>query len=207
MSAKRMVPSILVEWREVVKKPGIIVTSFVEATQYYTCGAVEFFLVGYLKEIVKLDPFLIGVVSGGQLAIIPFVKPFMGRISDKVRRRTPIVLGSVVGSLPLAAIPFTNQFPVLLFISITYGVGFSLVTSSTPALVGELVEKGRVGTAMGFLSTIMDVGQTLGPIVAGFVLATTLTYYGVFISLSAVLLISCFIFLVSKAGRGFSKRV
>jgi len=199
--AKETVPSILSEWRKVAKSSGVTVTSMIEASQYYAFGAVEFFLVGYLKEIVKLDPFLIGVILGGQLAIIPLAKPFMGRLSDKIGRRTPIVLGSIISGVPLAAIPFTTQFPILLFISITYGIGFSLVTSSTPALVSELVEKDHVGTAMGFLSTIMDVGQTLGPIITGFILATTLTYYGVFTSLTTILLISCLLFIVSKTGK------
>lgn len=198
--AAQTIPRILSEWRKVAKSSGIIITSVIEAAQYYTFGAVEFFLVGYLKEIVKLDPFLIGIISGGQLAIIPLAKPFMGRLSDKIGRRLPIVLGSIISGVSLAVIPLSTQFPTLLLISITYGIGFSLVTSSTPALVSELVEKDHVGTAMGFLSTIMDVGQTLGPIITGFILATTLTYYSVFTSLTIILLVSCLIFIVSKIG-------
>ena len=187
-------------WKKVAKNSGIAITSVIEGTQYYTFGAVEFFLVGYLKEVVKLDAFLIGVVLGGQLAIIPLAKPFMGRLSDKIGRRLPVVLGSILSGFPLAVIPFTTQFPILLLVSITYGIGFSLVTSSTPPLVSDLVEKEHVGTAMGFLSTIMDVGQTLGPIITGLILATTLTYYGVFTALTIILLISCFIFVISKTG-------
>ena len=198
--ARETITSLLSGWRRVAQSSGVAVTSMIEATGYYTFGAVEFFLVGYLKEIVKLDPFLIGVVSGGQLAIIPLAKPFMGRISDKIGRRTPIVLGSIISGIPLAAIPFTTQFPVLLLISITYGIGFSLVTSSTPALVSDLVEKDYVGTAMGFLSTIMDIGQTLGPIITGFILATTMTYHSVFTSLTFILLVSCLVFSISKMG-------
>jgi len=172
----------------------------IEATQYYVFGAVEFFLVGYLKEIVKLDAFLIGIVLGGQLVIIPLAKPFMGRLSDKIGRRLPIVLGSILSGFPLAVIPFTTQFPILLLVSITYGIDFSLVTSSTPPLVSDLVEKDYVGSAMGFLGTIMDVGQSLGPMITGFILSVTLTYYGVFSSLTITLLISCFIFIISKTG-------
>lgn len=199
-TATQTIPRIFSEWRKVGRNSGIAITSVIEATQYYTFGAVEFFLVGYLKEIVKLDPLLIGIILGGQLTIIPLAKPFMGRLSDKVGRRLPIVLGSIISGVPLAVISFTTQFPILLLISITYGIGFSLLTSSTPALVSELVDKDHVGTAMGFLSTIMDVGQTLGPIITGFILATTSTYHSVFTSLTIILLISCLIFIVSKIG-------
>lgn len=196
--ADETLTSVLGGWRKVAKSSGVAITSMVEASQYYAFGAVEFFLAGYLKEIAELDPFLIGIVIGGQLAIIPLAKPFMGRLSDRIGRKLPIVLGSIISGVPLAAIPFTTQFPVLLLISITYGIGFSLVTSSTPALVSELVEKEHLGIAMGFLSTIMDVGQTLGPIITGFILAATLTYFTVFTSLTIILLISCLIFAVSR---------
>jgi len=196
--ADETLTSVLGGWRKVAKNSGVAITSMVEASQYYAFGAVEFFLAGYLKEIAELDPFLIGIVIGGQLAIIPLAKPFMGRLSDRIGRKLPIVLGSIISGVPLAAIPFTTQFPVLLLISITYGIGFSLVTSSTPALVSELVEKEHLGIAMGFLSTIMDVGQTLGPIITGFILAATLTYFTVFTSLTIILLISCLIFAVSR---------
>jgi MFS family permease len=194
------VPGIFNRWRKVAKNSGIAITSVVEGTQYYTFGAVEFFLVGYLKEVVKLDALLIGIVLGGQLAVTPLARPFMGKLSDRIGRRLPIVVGSILSGFPLAVIPFTTQFSILLAVSITYGIGFSLVTSSTPPLVSDLVEKDHVGTAMGFLSTIMDVGQALGPIITGFILTTTLAYHGVFTSLTAILLVSCFIFVTSKTG-------
>jgi hypothetical protein len=31
------------------------VVSFIQASQYYVYGAVEFFLVGYLNEVVKIE--------------------------------------------------------------------------------------------------------------------------------------------------------
>lgn len=190
-TAEKTVPKIMSGWRKVVQHHGVIATSMIEAAQYYAFGAVEFFLVGYLKDVVNLDPFLIGIVLGVQLATVPVAQPFMGRLSDRVGRKIPIVLGSVISGVSLVAIPLTAQFSILLLISIVYGVGFSFVTSSTPALVSELVEKEYMGTAMGFLSTVMDVGQTLGPIITGLILAATLAYFSVFASLTVILLISC----------------
>src|SRR3990170_4649138 len=156
-------------WITVASNPRIIVVSVVEAAQYYVFGAVEFFFIGYLKEVAKFDPFAFSVISGAQLVMIPLVKPFMGKLSDKIGRRTPIVVGTLISAAALVAIPFTTLFAFLLLVSIFYGIGFSLVSSSTPALVSELSEENLVGTSMGFLSMIMDVGQTLGPIITGFI--------------------------------------
>jgi len=196
--SKGTVLRMLHGWRSVAKNRGVQAVSFIQASQYYTYGAVEFFLVGYLIDIVQLDSLSFGTIMGSQIVAVILAKPYMGRISDKIGRRIPIVAGSLVSSLPLLAIPFVTQFPVLLPLSITYGLGFAMVTSSTPALVSELVPASFVGTAMGFLSTIMDVGQTLGPIVTGMLLATNMAYIGSFFALAAVLLVSCLIFVASR---------
>jgi len=112
----------------------------------------------------------------------------------------------LTSALALAVISSTTRFPLLLLISVAYGFGFSMVTSSTPALVSELTQKNFVGTAMGFLSTIMDVGQTLGPIITGFILATSLGYLGSFSLLSAILLAACAIFVATKVAKTEKKR-
>jgi MFS family permease len=128
------------------------------------------------------------------IAVPLVVKPYMGRTSDKVGRRLPIILGCIVCGLPLIVIPFTSVFWILLLMAMVYGFGFATVTASTPALISELAPKELIGASMGFLDTIMDVGQTFGPIISGFILATNLHYYGVFSSLTVVLLFSCAIF-------------
>jgi len=203
--SKGTVLRMLHGWRSVAGNRGVQAVSFIQASQYYTYGAVEFFLVGYLIDIVQLDSLSFGTIMGSQIVAVILAKPYMGRISDKIGRRIPIVAGSLVSSLPLLAIPFVTQFPVLLPLSITYGLGFAMVTSSTPALVSELVPASFVGTAMGFLSTIMDVGQTLGPIITGMLLATNMAYIGSFSALAAVLLISCLTFVASRIAKAQSK--
>ena len=42
-------------WQTIVKNTRVLGVSFVQATQYFVFGAVEFFLVGYLTDVVKLD--------------------------------------------------------------------------------------------------------------------------------------------------------
>ena len=190
--------SIIHGWGSIATTHGVLTVGLIEASQYYTYGSVEFFLVKYLGEIANLDSFLQGVILTGQLVIVMLSKPYMGRLSDKVGRRTPIVIGSIISGIPLVAIPFFTQFPVLLSLSMIYGLGFSLVTSSTPALVGELVSTEVVGGAMGLLSTLMDVGQTLGPIICSFILVTGLGYVGLFYSLTFVLMFSCILFALSR---------
>ncbi len=203
--SKETVLRMLHGWSSVARNRGVQIVSFVQASQFYTFGAVEYFLVGYLKDVVQLDPLSFGAIMGSQIVAVILAKPCMGRVSDKVGRRIPIVAGSIVSGLSLLAIPFVTQFSVLLFLSTMYGLGFAMVTSSTPALVSELVPASLVGTAMGFLSTTMDVGQTLGPIITGMLLATNMAYIGSFSALTAVLLFSCLIFVAPRIAKNTLK--
>jgi MFS family permease len=188
-------------WLQLAKNRGVLFVSFVQASQYYVYGAVEFFLVGYLTEVARLDAFSIGIIMGSQIVAFIIARPFMGRISDKTSRRIPIITGSIVSCLILLAVPFTVQFPILLLLSIGYGIGFAMVISSTSPLISEIVPSSLIGASMGFLSTMMDVGQTLGPIISGVVLAATLQYAGLFASLSLLLIVSAIIFALSKTAR------
>jgi len=200
-SDKKIIKRIFGGWKRVAKSYGILVVSFVQACQYYAYGAAEFYLAGYLPEVVHLDDFSTSIIIVSIIGVAIFAKPYMGRVSDKIGRRIPIVIGCIVSGLPLLAIPFVNDFWILLLLVVVYGFGFATVTASTPALISELTPKELVGTSMGFLGTIMDVGQTLGPIVSGFILATNLQYYGVFPSLAFVLLFSCIVFALSSVAK------
>lgn len=196
--AKETVEKLFHGWGTVAKGYGVSLVSFVQACQYYAYGAVEFFLAGYLPEIAHLDEFSTGIIITSIIGIAIFAKPYMGRLSDRAGRRMPIVMGCIVSGLPLFAIPFVTDFWILLLLVLIYGFGFATVTSSTPALISDLVPKELVGTSMGFLDTIMDVGQTLGPIISGIILATSLEYAGMFPSLSIILLSAGTIFALSK---------
>jgi len=200
-NTKEIVRRMFLGWRTVARSRGVLAAGFVQACQYYAYGAAEFFLAGYLPEVIHFNMFLTGVIVTSIIGAAIFARPYMGRVSDKIGRRIPIAVGCIVSGLPLLAIPFVSDFWVLLLLTVVYGFGFAAVTASTPALVSELVPRQLVGTSMGFLDTIMDLGQTLGPVISGFILATNLQYYGVFPSLALVLLFSCIIFVLSGTAK------
>jgi MFS family permease len=200
-SSEKVTRSLLFEWRSVAGDPGILGCSFIQASQYYVFGAVEYFLVGYLKDVVQVDAFQIGIILGSQIIAVILAKPLAGRFSDTIGRRTPIIVGSVVSGLPLLFIPFSDQFILLLFLSIVYGLGFAIVTSSTPALASELAPRGHTGAAMGFLGMTMDIGQTIGPLITGIIVATNLGYQGSFPALTAVLMLSALVFILLRTAK------
>lgn len=189
-------------WGTVASNVGVLVVGFVQASQYFVYGSVEFFLVGYLTEIVKLNGLITGLMITSIVAIGIFARPLMGRLSDRVGRRIPIIVGCMVSGLPLLGLPFFKDLWILLLLVSIYGLGFASVLSSTHALTSDLVPRELVGTSMGFIDTVMDIGQTVGPIASGLVLAASLAYglqYTlVFLTLGLILLATGAIFALSR---------
>jgi len=193
LSGRRM----LIGWAQVARNKGALVVSFVQACQYYVYGVVEFYLVQYMQQTAGFNALQIAVVMGFQIVSLIVSRPFLGRLSDKGSRRLPIVLGCLISSSLLVIVPFSIEFVVLLVVSIGYGLGFAMVISSTTPLMCELTPSNLVGTSMGFLSTIMDIGQTIGPIISGLILASALAYAGLFSSLTILLAVSAAAFFIS----------
>ena len=186
-----------------VRNHDVLAVSFVQGSLYYSFGVVDYFLSGYLKNSLHFDFFSTAVVSGSIIVLAIFARAYMGKVSDRIGRRKPIILGLLICSAPLVIMPFASDLRVLLLLALIYGFGFAAVTASTPALITELAPCGFIGTSTGFLDTVMDIGQTVGPIIGGFILGTTLGYFGLFLSPTIVLLAACLVFVLS----GPAKRV
>jgi MFS family permease len=200
---QEMPPTTAKNWSEVAFNRGILVTSLVEAAQYYTYGAFEFYVVLYAQSL-GIDILMTGVILAAEVLTFVVGKPLMGGLSDRVGRRRPILLGLLVGGISMVTTQLATTYYELILVSVVYGLGFALVTSSTPPLVSELTRKEVYGSAMGFLGTIMDIGQALGPIVTGFILAAGFGYSGSFTSLGLLLFLSGVVFWANRQNRGVS---
>ncbi len=182
----------------VLKDRGIMLVSLVEAAQYLVFGAIEAFLALFAASL-GIPAWQIGIILGVQLVSIVFVKPLMGRVSDRVGRKQVIVPGLLIGAASVVLLPYLASFIGLSVLSLLFGLGFATVTSSTSALVADLTKNGRYGSSMGVLRTVMDVGQSIGPVLTGWMV--TVAGYGKAFALLAAILASAAI-LVSAGLRG-----
>lgn len=185
-------PHFFAALRDVLQSRAIVLTSVVEAAQYLVFGAVEAFLALYAAS-VGIPPWQIGIVLGVQLLSVIVVKPLMGTLSDRFGRRAIIIPGLLLGVVSVASLPLTGNVIALSSLSVLYGIAFATVTSSTTALVADVTKSGQFGASVGVLRTIMDVGQTIGPVLTGFLVGAW--GYGVaFPALAVVLALSAFVF-------------
>ena len=169
----------------VLRDRGIMLVSLIEAAQYLVFGAIEAFLALFAASL-GIPAWQIGVILGVQLVSIVFAKPLMGRVSDRIGRRQVIIPGLLVGAASIVLLPFAPSFIGLSLLSLTFGIGFATVTSSTSALVADLTRDGRYGSSMGVLRTVMDVGQSIGPVLTGWMVGVA-GYGSAFTLLAAIL--------------------
>ncbi|MDA8389258.1 MAG: MFS transporter [Gammaproteobacteria bacterium] len=182
--------SVAAVWHD----PVIRTTSLVEAAQFLVYGAVEAFLALYTTR-AGWPAWETGILLGLQLLSVIFLKPYFGRLSDRHGRARFIHAGLIAGAVSLCALPFTHAFAPLVGINTLFGVGFAATTAATGALVGDRSRAGGFGAGMGFLRTIMDVGQAIGPALTG--VAVAIGGYHLAFPLLGVLLAAVLVLFVS----------
>ena len=181
--------------QEVIGNFRILVTSSMEAAQFFVFGAVEVFLVLY-AVLVGLTTWQIGVIGGVPIVMAGITKPMMGYLSDKIGRKPLIVTGFIGEAVVVALFPMFTSFLALVLVSVAFGLAFATVTASTSAFVTDVCKEGAFGTALGVLSMIMDVGQTLGPVIIGLVV-WRYGYSIAFTVLGGILFVAGMIFLLT----------
>ena len=90
-----------------------------------------------------------------------------------------------------------NNYLVLVVLMAVFGLGLATVTASTSALVADLSRAEGRGSALGILSSIMDVGQSTGPMVAG-VLVAAYSYKWTFGAIGVFLVIVSLVYWLGR---------
>jgi MFS family permease len=171
-------------------------TAFVDMATYFAFGAFETFLPLFLSGR-GIDPFSIGIIFAIQVLIIAVTKPFFGRIADRVDKRVQIAAGLLFTGCSVAVITAVSSFGGFLLVSAIFGLGISLSTVATSAYIADIAKKEELGASMGALSSIMDIGQSGGPLVTGVVI--TAAGYAAGFLLSFILAVVVMVYFVVSA--------
>ena len=185
-------PNFIQNLRTVLQDRYIMATSLVEAAQYLVFGAIEAFLALFAASL-GMPAWQIGIILGAQLVSIVFMKPLMGKVSDRVGRESVIIPGLIAAGLSIVFIPYFSSMLGLAVLSLIFGIGFAAVTSSTSALVADLTKNSAYGSSMGVLRTIMDIGQSIGPVLTGWMVGRY-GYVAAFSLLAGILLFAAIAF-------------
>ena len=177
----------------VLTDPQVLLTSSMEGVQNLTVGALEAFLPIYVVTTAGLTSFHAGVLWGAHLVILAIVRPVMGRVSDRRGRKPVITVGMIICLLSFTFYPYITAFPLLVLLTAIFGLGESMVTSSTAALVAEQTKASGYGTSMGVFGSLWDIGHASGPILTGLLLSR-ISYSRTFLIISIILLMATILF-------------
>ncbi|WP_131103358.1 MFS transporter [Ornithinimicrobium sufpigmenti] len=155
-------------------------------------------LLPLLAAAVLDEPWVAGVVLAVGAVGTAATLQFSGRLSDRVGRRPPILVGLVVLGISMGAmgvvtsdrVPDSASLGLLLALSLVSGVGAGLVNPSQQATVADIIGHERSGGRV--LSTFQmaqDVGAIVGPILVG-VVADTLGFGAAFATTGVVCLLA-----------------
>jgi MFS family permease len=168
-------------------------TSLVEMATYFAYGVLETYLPLYLAGL-RVPAWQIGLIFSIQILSIALTKPLFGKLADRVDRRIQILAGIILLAAATAGIPLVNGIAALTLVSVLFGLAVSISTVATSSYVAEVVKKENIGASLGGLSSIMDIGHSSGPFVAGFIITAVNVGAGFFTG-AAVCVIAALVFM------------
>jgi MFS family permease len=180
---------------EVVRHPLIVMTSLAQAAQFVLNGTLNAFLPLFARDTLGLSPSALGWLFALQTVTTLAARPLVGMLSDRIGRRGIIVAGLTVCSAAVLLVSETNGVQGLVVAVFLYAVGVAVTTAATSAFITDLSRRARYGAAHGVFGTIYDVGDALGPIAAG-VLVASVGYARMFRVMAAVALVAAAAFYV-----------
>jgi DHA1 family multidrug resistance protein-like MFS transporter len=173
---------------DVCREPLILMTSVAQAAQFVLNGALNGFLPLFARDVLAAAPSTLGWVFALQTVTTLAVRPAIGMLSDRIGRRGVIITGLTVCSSAVILVSLATRLPVLLLAIVIYAVGVAATTAATSAFITDLSRRARYGAAHGVFGTIYDVGDALGPILAG-VLVATVGYGPMFRTMAGISLV------------------
>lgn len=108
-----------------------------------------------------------GLLFSAHSAPRTFLLPLIGPASDRMGRRSFLLVGVLLYALSSVAFLLANSMGLLLLIMGIQGIATAMVQPVTLAYVGDLTPKGKEGAYAGYINTAFLGGVAGGPILGG----------------------------------------
>ncbi|RKY98545.1 MAG: MFS transporter [Candidatus Hydrothermota bacterium] len=145
----------------------------------------------FLSSVLGVGAEALGLIEGIAEATASVLKTFSGYISDRIRRRKPLVLlGYSLSAIAKPTIGLAGRWIHVLAARFADRVGKGIRTSPRDSLIADVVDDTIRGRAFGFHRAMDTGGAVFGPLLAYILLAILLKYYSVSVSVRSVFLLS-----------------
>lgn len=92
-----------------------------------------------------------------------FLRPFCGMLSDKVNRRTMLILSTALAGVCVLGYSFATTPGMMVGIRIVHGVAFAFMGVSNMAFATDYIPASRMGEGIGWFGLSIIVAQAFGP--------------------------------------------
>jgi len=141
-----------------------------EMLVYLSTYSIRAFLPLYALYVAGFDLIMVGLFFSIQEGAHLLTRPLGGRLGDRVGYLRTIAVGFLLIAPAVALLSVASNGIHLLLIAIVLGCGQGLIFPSTVALVSDRIPPQHLGTGMGFMGTMRNVGKVLGPLLTGLLL-------------------------------------
>jgi predicted MFS family arabinose efflux permease len=107
----------------------------------------------------------IGLAVGAFAVTALLLRPYAGRLSDRIGRRPLLIWGAVGVAVTLAAHVVVTDLAALVALRLLLGVAEAFFFVAGFAAVADLAPEGRTGEAISFNSLSLYLGIALGPVI------------------------------------------
>jgi MFS family permease len=150
----------------------VLATSGAQAAQFVLNGALNAFMPLYGRDVLRLSTTELGWLFALQTLTTLAIRPVIGLLSDRAGRRWVIVTGLTVGGLAVLSLSAADGLDGALVAVTVYSAGVAVTTAATGAFITDVTHRARYGAAHGVFGTIYDVGDALGPLAGGLLVAS-----------------------------------
>jgi MFS family permease len=157
-----------------------------EMITYVATYALKAFLPIYALRAMGLDLILIGLFFTLQEAVHLVVRPFAGRLADRVGTQRVILFGLCALTLAFAVLGFGEGAAVLFVASSCIGIGLAMILPATLSMLTAELRSDALGAGMGVLGALRNLAKVIGPVLAGLVLMF-LPYQSLFLMAACLL--------------------
>ncbi len=124
----------------------------------------------FLTNVLGVKPVIVGLVEGVADATPQLFQPISGYLSDKIRRRKPlVVVGQVLRSFMMLLF-WATTWPQILILRFLDRSGKGVATPARDALVAASSDKAHVGRSFGLTRMFDNGGAFVGLLLASFIL-------------------------------------
>jgi MFS transporter, DHA1 family, tetracycline resistance protein len=125
---------------------------------------VPLLVVEVLRQPEAWSGVALAVFAGGNALTLALT----GRITDRVGRRPPILVGLAVTAVATGALGVVTSPPLFLAVCLVSGMGSGVINPPLNAAVADVIgSRARGGTVLAGFQMAVDTGAIVGPVLAG----------------------------------------